>query len=68
MEYTVYKIKADDIDREWEIPGLNESGAAEEAASRADGNGQVFVEFFRASDGQVGYLNRDGHGPVGRAW
>jgi len=31
-------------------------------------NGQVYVTWFRATDEQKGYLNRDGHNPVGKAW
>ena len=28
----------------------------------------VYIKWFRASDGQHGYLNRDGHSPVGKRW
>jgi len=33
-----------------------------------DRNGRIFIRWFRPTDGQVGYLNRDGHSPVGIAW
>jgi hypothetical protein len=35
----------------------------------ADKNNQVFVSWFRSSDGQHGYLNSDGnHAITGTAW
>ena len=40
--------------------------AAEQAGKRDDW--QVYIRWYRQSDGQVGYRNRDGHSPVGRAW
>lgn len=45
--------------------------AAQEAdKAEAAGQGQqVFVKWFRKSDGQVGYLNRGGnHAITGKAW
>jgi len=33
------------------------------------GTHQVYVSWYRSSDGQTGYLDRDGnHTPVGHAW
>ena len=32
------------------------------------GIGQVYVMWYRESDGQHGYLNIDGHSPIGQAW
>ena len=28
----------------------------------------IFIEWFRPSDGQHGYYNRDGHAITGQAW
>lgn len=49
---------------EWVIPGLTEKQAYKQAHEQAKSNPhlQIFVVF---SDG---YLNADGHSPVGKAW
>ena len=38
------------------------------SAGAKKGQGQIYIEWDRASDGQQGYLNRGGHSPVGQAW
>ena len=46
-------------------------GAATALAERLASKGRsgIYVEFFRASDGQRGYLNQDGdHSITGEAW
>lgn len=68
MEYTVYGTFDDSFDNEWEIRGLTESEARKEANDRATGPEKVFVGFYRRSNSQIGYLNRDGHSPNGKAW
>lgn len=51
--------------------GKSESKARKVASNEAEthymGN-RVYVTFFRPSDGQKGWLNRNGHEIVGRAW
>jgi len=55
-----------------EITGLTKAQAIKTAKIKAAESGeeyQVFVSFFRPSDGQRGYLNRDGnHEITGTAW
>ncbi|MFA5016275.1 MAG: hypothetical protein WC504_01925 [Methylobacter sp.] len=49
---------------EWEISGLSEKQATKQAKEEAEANPdlQIFVVF------SGGYLNVDGHSPVGKAW
>ncbi len=48
----------------------NSRSRAQTIAQRAaeKGQGQVYVSWFRPSDGQQGYLNQDGDNPVGKPW
>jgi hypothetical protein len=55
------------------ISGLSKSQAVKEARRMADdpenADNQVFVTWFRKSDGQHGYLNPDGdHAITGKSW
>lgn len=34
----------------------------------AKGQGQIYITWYRETDGNKGYLNRDGHSPIGQAW
>ena len=63
MKYTV-EIKNKDS----HIPDLTEKEAIEQAKLYAEDGDEVFITWFRESDGQHGYLNRDGHGITGQAW
>jgi len=69
MKYEVYKIEESGNE---EILGDHLSERRAEAMARRAAatakTGKVFVRWFRAADGQLGYLNRDGHNPVGHAW
>lgn len=40
---------------------------AEKLCAEPDGT-MVFIEYWRSSDGQRGYLNRDGYAVTGRSW
>jgi hypothetical protein len=53
-----------------EYPGLDERKAAKLAKNLAVENPHdaIYCEFFRAADGQAGYLNRGGHDFVGKKW
>lgn len=62
MKYTV------EINEDRRVEGLTEKEAIETAEEYASEGGMVFVTWFRRSDGQKGYLNRDGHSPNGLAW
>lgn len=49
--------------------GLSRREAMEKAEIMASEGIQVFVSWYRANDGQIGYLNPGGnHEPVGKAW
>jgi hypothetical protein len=49
--------------------GFSESAAEKLADELAkDEENHVFVSFYRSSDGQHGYLNRDGHAITGKRW
>lgn len=62
MKYTV------EINEDSMINDLNEKEAIEQAELYSADGKQVFITWFRESDGQHGYLNRDGHNPVGKSW
>lgn len=48
---------------------LNRKEATEIAKREAEQDKHVLVTWFRKSDGQLGYLNRDGnHDITGKAW
>ena len=76
MIYTVTSEKIEDTGRgllvgdKFEEHGLTEKEAARvaERMSREDDGNNVYVSWFRASDGQCGYLNRDGHDTTGERW
>ncbi|MBI2424187.1 MAG: hypothetical protein HYV27_15255 [Candidatus Hydrogenedentes bacterium] len=46
----------------------NAARAAAITAAREYPDDQIFAQWYRASDGQIGYLNTDGNSPVGKAW
>jgi len=51
------------------IPDCTARAATATAKKEAKTDSHVFVSFYRASDGQHGYLNRDGnHAITGKAW
>jgi hypothetical protein len=55
------------------IEGLSERQAIKaakiEAAKITDGKSQIFIEWYRSSDGQHGYVNPDGnHAITGHSW
>ena len=53
----------------FEETGLSKKAAMEKAEVMSSEGMQVFVSWYRASDGQIGYLNPGGnHEPVGKAW
>ena len=50
-------------------PGLTKDKAITLAEGFAvDNENHVYIAWYRASDGQTGYLNRDGHGITGQRW
>ena len=54
-----------------EQSGLSKAEAIRTAKNEAksDTDNQVFVNWYRKSDGQTGYLNSDGdHAITGKAW
>ena len=67
-----YEISIESENGEREITVVEgERNAKTQAIEDAEANPDccVFVSFFRASDGQVGYLNPDGnHSPTGQSW
>lgn len=67
IEYTVHGID-DSGNEEWYVSDLSKAEAGKEAMHRRTNTYRVFVTFARHSDGQKGYLNPDGHSPVGRTW
>ena len=46
---------------------LDEAIKIAETECGKDGH-NIFIEWFRPSDGQHGYYNRDGHAITGQAW
>jgi hypothetical protein len=52
------------------VNNLTKRAAASRAKAEAeDSSNQVYVTFYRAADGQHGYLNRDGnHEITGKMW
>ncbi|MFH2075578.1 MAG: hypothetical protein ABIJ57_09565 [Pseudomonadota bacterium] len=68
MEYTV-EHGHDAVDNVEYYPGLSQKEAVMLARKLATGRKQVYVSWSRSSDGQTGYLNRDGsHDITGKAW
>ena len=53
-----------------EIASTSNESEARKIASREARRrpGQVYISWFRSADGQRGYLNTDGHSPVGKPW
>lgn len=48
---------------------LAKTNAVKEASKKAGEGHEVFVSWYRESDGTHGYLNRDGnHSPTGKQW
>jgi len=70
MKYTVEIESAGGLETSY--PGLSAKAArklAEEEAKKLAPNKRVFISWFRHTDGQHGYLNRDGnHAITGLAW
>jgi hypothetical protein len=62
--YTIKALKKANAIVEWEISHLSEKEAATEAVAEAAANPElnIFVVFAD------GYLNIDGHSPVGKKW
>jgi len=75
MDYTVKAEKIEDtgqgIIQELvaEVHGLTKKAAISRAERlAADTDNHVYISWFRSSDNQHGYLNRDGHGITGKRW
>lgn len=54
-----------------QVESVKTQKAAEELADTWATNNpdkQIFVSFYRASDGQRGYINRDGAAITGKSW
>ena len=70
MTYTVFTVSMKTGERTRGADYTSLAKARWEAAHSAGNlfSDQVFIEFFRKSDGQRGYINRDGASPVGQAW
>jgi hypothetical protein len=75
MKYTVSmenrKIGGEYKPAEYIVVNVTQKQAVALASKTAEENPdkQVFVSWFRASDGQNGYLNSNGdHAVVGKAW
>jgi len=72
MKYTIELTQQGFIYQTYECD--DEQDAIETAKKIIENDGknlnyEVFVSFFRSSDGQTGYLNPDGnHSPVGKDW
>ena len=69
MTYDVIKITEtmQDVCIAADLSAKKAKKVAKDEAAKNDG--QVFVEWYRKSDGQRGYLNRDGsHAIIGKAW
>ena len=62
MKYTV------EINHDQTINGLTKKEAIQQAKLYAEDGDHVIISWFRASDGQHGYLNRDGHAVSGKPW
>ncbi len=68
MKLTIERVEANGERREIGST-TSERRARQIARAQAQiGAGQVYITWYRASDGQHGYLNRDGHSPIGKAW
>lgn len=67
MKYTVFAVNEKGR-RLWEYDDLDINEATVYADDSISNDHQIFIEWFRSVDGQSGYLNRDGHSPVGKAW
>ncbi len=50
------------------IANLTETEAREQADLYAADGDAVTISWYRESDGQHGFLNRDGHGVTGKIW
>ena len=63
IKYTIQANNKNAIE-EWAIHGLSEKQAIKQAQEESEANPdlQIFVVFAD------GYLNTDGHNPVGKAW
>jgi hypothetical protein len=67
--YQVYRVTEEGHETEI-LTTTSEKKAADAArrAARTTEEGKVYVTFTRVSDKQGGFLNWDGHSPVGEAW
>jgi len=70
MKYTVEVIKRETGEHIADYPNCSQREAKQIARKEAkDSTNQVFVSWFRSSDGQHGYLNPNGdHAITGKAW
>jgi len=70
MKYTVKVISRKNGEPVADYPNCSQREAKQIAKREAqDTNNQVFVSWYRSSDGQHAYLNRDGnHAITGTAW
>ncbi|PFW65306.1 hypothetical protein COL20_01145 [Bacillus sp. AFS075034] len=59
---TPYKTKHKEVNNEQEAIELAKKWASEHK------NEFVYIHYYRASDGQQGYLNQDGYGISGQDW
>ena len=68
MKYTI-EIQHENLETDYH-PGNTKRQAIKLARQTAKENPKalVFVSWLRPSDGQRGFLNRDGHAIVGSAW
>jgi hypothetical protein len=71
MKYTVtlkpvvgYEVKSKSVTNEAEAVALAKQWAYE----NTDPDNGVFIEFYRESDGQHGYINPDGADINGKSW
>lgn len=53
-------------DKNFNVKNIAISQAKQWAKENPDN--QVFIEFFRKSDGQQGYINQDGFDLIGSSW
>lgn len=70
MKYTVF-VKNDSSHYPIRSVDLKSERAAIKKAkdwAKEHPNDLVFIEFYRPSDGQIGYINRDGAAITGKSW
>lgn len=69
-KYTIYSING--AEQQWQtLTARTDEGARRQMQrylQSAHGWQEIYLEFFRASDGQHGYINRNGADLVGKSW